>query len=166
MARAAFRDVSSLLSGSVIAKPFGVASTMLFARILSKEIDLPGLPDVLAGIPNLVLTFGIFSTFMRELPPLFREDEAQARSLILTGALAVLGATLLAALAAVVFAPEIAGRIASCISDDDRHPAKRYDPSGQRLRKVAADIFKSVESQGDVVEFVVVQVSVYVCDRR
>ena len=37
MARAAFRDVSSLLSGSVIAKPFGVASTMLFARILSKD---------------------------------------------------------------------------------------------------------------------------------
>ena len=74
---------------------------------------------------------------MRELPPLFREDEAQARSLILTGALAVLGATLLAALAAVVFAPEIAGRIASCISwtmivirpNATTHPASDYGRS-------------------------------------
>ena len=84
MARAAFRDVSSLLSGSVIAKPFGVASTTLFARILSKdEMAIFPVFLMLAGIPNLVLTFGIFSTFMRELPPLFREDEAQARSLTL-----------------------------------------------------------------------------------
>ena len=52
MARAAFRDVSSLLSGSVIAKPFGVASTMLFARILSKdEMAIFPVFLMLAGIP-------------------------------------------------------------------------------------------------------------------
>ena len=63
VARAAFRDVSSLLSGRVIAKPFGVASTMLFARILSKdEMAIFPVFLMLAGIANLVLTFGIFST--------------------------------------------------------------------------------------------------------
>ncbi|MFC3069200.1 oligosaccharide flippase family protein [Phenylobacterium soli] len=109
MARAAFQDVSKLLSGSVIAKLFGVASTMLFARLLTKD-QMAIFPVflMLAGIPNLVLTFGIFSTFMRELPRLFREDEARARGLVMTGSLVVIACTITAAVSAAVFSGEIA----------------------------------------------------------
>lgn len=113
-----------------------------------------------------MLTFGIFSTFVRELPPLFREDEAQARSLILTGALAVLCATLLAALAAWCSPPrsQAGSRVAFPTMivirpNATSHPASDYGRS--RRTSSTAPRVKAMSSSSSSYK-----VSVYVCDHR
>jgi O-antigen/teichoic acid export membrane protein len=105
----AHTDVFKLLSGSLLAKAFGLASTMLFARVLTKN-QMAVFPAylMLAGLPNLILTFGIFSTFMRELPSLVREDYARARSLIATGSLVIVIGTIIPSIATFYWSDAIA----------------------------------------------------------
>lgn len=94
------RDVAKLLSGSMLARAFGVVSTMLFARILTKE-QMAIFPAylMLAGLPLLVLTFGIYAAFVREIPSLLRTDEAKARSLVLAGSGIIVAGTIVPCLA-------------------------------------------------------------------
>ncbi len=96
MSAAAPKDVMKLLSGSFIAKVFGTASVMVFARILSKD-QMAVFPAylMLAGLATLVLTFGIYAAFVREVPSLLRTDPVRARSLVVTGTAIILAGTLI-----------------------------------------------------------------------
>lgn len=105
----ATKDIFKLLSGSLLAKIVGIAATMIFARILTKQ-QMAVFPIylMLAGICNLILTFGIFSQFIRELPRLVREDNNTARSLVITAAFFISLATLVPAIVAQFFSGAIA----------------------------------------------------------
>ncbi|HEX3666465.1 MAG TPA: oligosaccharide flippase family protein [Rhizomicrobium sp.] len=105
----ALKDVSKLLSGSLLAKLFGIASLMLFARVLTKS-QMAIFPAylMLAEIPNLILTLGIFSTFTRRLPSLIRENPLHARSLILTGSALIVAGTILPSVAAFYWSDAVA----------------------------------------------------------
>lgn len=102
------RDVLKLLSGSVLAKVFGIVSLMIFARLLAKD-QMAVFPAylMLAGLPLLFMTFGIYASFVRELPSLMRNDVEQARSLVVTGSAIVAAGTLLPCLAFFYFADQI-----------------------------------------------------------
>jgi len=90
------KDVMKLLSGSLVAKVFTVASMMVFTRILTKnQMAIFPAYVMLAGLVGLFLTFGIFAAFVREVPSLVRTDRAQARSLVVTGSAIVLAGTLI-----------------------------------------------------------------------
>lgn len=102
-------DIFKLLSGSLLAKVFGVASTVIFARLLTKDqMAIFPVYLMLAGVPNLILTFGILSTFTRELPSLLREDFERARSLIATGSFIIFIGTIIPSLASYYWSEEIA----------------------------------------------------------
>ena len=110
MRATALTDVSKLLSGNLLAKILGVASLMLFARILSKE-QLAVFPAylMLIGLANLFLSFGIYQYFLRTLPLLFRRDFSEARSLIATGSLIILAGTIPVVALAIAFRDKISG---------------------------------------------------------
>ncbi|HUO91791.1 MAG TPA: oligosaccharide flippase family protein [Rhizomicrobium sp.] len=105
----AHTDVAKLLSGNVLAKIFGLAATMLFARLLTKD-QMAVFPAylMLAGVPNLILTFGILSTFTREIPSLMRSDFQRARSMMLTGSIIIIAGTVLPSVAAYFLGEQIA----------------------------------------------------------
>ena len=109
MADNARTDVAKLLSGSLLAKVFGLAATMVFARLLTKD-QMAVFPAflMLAGVPNLILTFGILSTFTREIPSLMRSDFQRARGMILTGSVVIFVGTILPSIAAYLFSDQVA----------------------------------------------------------
>ncbi|HEY5048125.1 MAG TPA: oligosaccharide flippase family protein [Rhizomicrobium sp.] len=95
------KDVVKLLSGSLVAKVFGIGAVMLFARVLPKD-QMAIFPAylMLAGLSTLFVTFGIYAAFVREVPSLLRTDEARARSLVMTGSGVILAGTLIPCVAA------------------------------------------------------------------
>ncbi|MBS0472152.1 MAG: oligosaccharide flippase family protein [Proteobacteria bacterium] len=101
--------MSKVLVGSLLAKSFGIASIVLFTRFLTKQ-ELAVFPVflMLAGLCDLILTLGMFSQFLRELPSLLREDYDRARSLVVTTSALILLGTIVPALAAVLAHREIA----------------------------------------------------------
>jgi O-antigen/teichoic acid export membrane protein len=105
----AIRDISKLLSGSVLAKVFGVASLMLFSRVLPKD-QMAIFPAYLTmlGLPSLFLSFGVFQTMIRKLPSLIREDESEARSLAMTASAVIIVGTVAVCLVALPFCDRIA----------------------------------------------------------
>jgi len=105
----AIKDVSRLLSGSLVAKLFGVVALMLFSRVLPKD-EMAVFPAYLTliGIPSLFLSFGAFQTLIRKLPSLVREDFAQARSLAMTTSVVIVAGTVLVCLLALPFSDRIA----------------------------------------------------------
>lgn len=117
MRQSALLDVSRLLSGNLLAKLLGIASLMLFTRLLTKD-QLAVFPAflMLIGLANLFLSFGIYQYFLRQLPLLFRTDREQARSLCATGSLIIIGGTVPVAILAVVFRE----RISTWLFDDPR----------------------------------------------
>ncbi len=114
----AMRDLSKLLSGNVIARGVGFATTMLFARLLAKEqMAIFPVYLMLNGIAVIVLDFGVTPLFSRLLPSLLVEDFATARSLYWTGLVIVLGgAAIVSALTA-----HFAHPIALLLFHDSRH---------------------------------------------
>lgn len=109
MARAAFRDAGKLLSGNLLAKLFGVATLMLFTRILPKQqVAIFPAYLMMTGIGALFFSCGIYQTLVRKLPSLVREDPATARSLVVTGTATVMLGTIAVVLAALVFSDRIA----------------------------------------------------------
>ena len=109
MSSTALGDISKLLSGSVLAKLFGVAALILFTRYLTKQ-EMAVFPAylMLAGLCDLILTFGIFSQVLREIPTLCHEAPLKARSLAVTSSALILVGTILPAIAAFFFRQEIA----------------------------------------------------------
>lgn len=109
MTKGAQRDVFKLIGGSAAAKLFGIASTMLFARLLSKE-QMAVFPAflMLAGLPVLFLTFGIFAAFVRDVPALLRTDKTLVRSLIVTGSGVIVIGTIVPTFAAYWWSDRIA----------------------------------------------------------
>ena len=87
----ASRDVLKLLSGTLVARLFGLASITVFARLLSKH-EMAVFPAylMLTGLSSLVLTLGIFSLFTRDIPSLMQNDSVRMRSLIITGSAVIL----------------------------------------------------------------------------
>jgi len=92
-----------------LAKAFGVASLILFTRLLTKQ-EMAAFPIflMLAGLCDLILTFGIFSQVLRELPSLWREDQPGARSLVVTSSAIILAGTTIPAVIAFVWCSPIA----------------------------------------------------------
>jgi O-antigen/teichoic acid export membrane protein len=82
---------------------------MLFARVLTKA-QLAIFPAylMLAEIPNLILTLGIFSTFTRRLPSLILSDPVRARSLMLTGSAIIVAGTTIPSVAAFYWSDAVA----------------------------------------------------------
>jgi len=105
----AIRDVSKLLTGSLLAKLFGVAALMLFSRVLPRD-EMAVFPAYLTliGIPSLFLSFGAFQTLIRKLPSLVREDFAEARSLAMTTSVVIVAGTILVCLLSLPFSGRIA----------------------------------------------------------
>ncbi len=108
--KGAVKDFSKLLSGNLLARAFGFAATMLFARVLTKE-QLAIFPVylMLNGIAVILLDCGITPLFSRLLPSLFREDVETARSLLWTGLAFVVAGALLVSASTALFASQIAG---------------------------------------------------------
>jgi O-antigen/teichoic acid export membrane protein len=98
MLSAAVKDISRLVGGSILARSLGIISTMLFARILAKD-EMAVFPAFLmiAGLFNLLLDAGIYSTMVRELPSLLWEDRGTARSMIQTSSLLITASCLIVA---------------------------------------------------------------------
>lgn len=109
MTTGAQKDVIKLVGGSAAAKLFGIASTMLFARLLTKD-QMAVFPAflMLAGLPVLFLTFGIFSAFIRDVPVLLRTDSRLVRSLIVTGSGVIILGTIVPTAAAYWWSDKVA----------------------------------------------------------
>lgn len=104
------KDVVKLLSGSVIATLFRICSTVIFARVLTKS-QMAIFPTnlMLGGLIMLVLTFGIYAAFVRELPSLLRSDLTRARSLVITGTGFILAGTIIPCAACWLWSGTVAG---------------------------------------------------------
>jgi O-antigen/teichoic acid export membrane protein len=105
----ALRDFAKLLSGNVLARAFGVAGTILFARVLSKD-DMAVFPVylMLNGVAIVVFDWGITPLFVRLLPSEWQENRERARSLLMTGSIIVVAGAAAAALVASVFGYRLA----------------------------------------------------------
>lgn len=109
MTTSAEKDVFKLLGGSAAAKVLGIASMILFTRLLTKD-QMAVFPAflMLAGLPVLFLTFGIFAAFIRDVPGLLRTDKALVRSLIVTGSGIIILGTIVPTVAAYWWSDRIA----------------------------------------------------------
>ncbi len=92
-----------MLISSLLAKLFGIASLVIFTRLLAKQ-ELAVFPAflMLAGLCDLILTLGMFSQFLRELPSLLRENYDRARSLVVTTSTLIVAGTIIPALGAIL----------------------------------------------------------------
>lgn len=90
------KDISKLIFGNVAIKIIGIGMLIFYARTLTKqEMAIFPVYFMLSDLASLVLSFGIFPTFIKRLPSLFIEDITQAKKMIFTGSMIVILGTVL-----------------------------------------------------------------------
>lgn len=82
----AYRDLGKLLLGGAAIKLLGIAATLVFVRVLTKnELAIFPLYFMLRAAADRTLDLGITSYFTRMLPALLHRNREEARSLLFTG---------------------------------------------------------------------------------
>ena len=79
-------NVLQLFSASAFSRLLSIFALAFYARYLTKEeLSLIPIYGMIGGMSVLLSNFGIFPTFVKLLPSLFKKDEEKARSLVRTG---------------------------------------------------------------------------------
>lgn len=107
--RKAVASISHLLVGNIAAKIIGIVALMVYARMLPKE-QLAYFPlfGMLSGLATLIFGFGVLPTFVKILPVALKENPAEARAVVYTGAALILTGTLVVTVLSFFFADVLA----------------------------------------------------------
>jgi len=85
-------NVSQLVSGDIFAKLIGMFVLVFYVRYLPKEyLALLPVYGILTGMSTLIFSFGIFPTLVRSLPSMLKENLDEARAMIFTSSIIILG---------------------------------------------------------------------------
>ena len=102
------RDISVLLTGSLVTKIIGLAALMFYARVLSKaELAVFPIYLMLSELSLVLPSFGVMPTLIKTLPLQLKHDQDTARGLIYTSSTIVIWGTILVSVAAYIFSPDI-----------------------------------------------------------
>jgi O-antigen/teichoic acid export membrane protein len=105
----AYRDLGKLLLGGAAIKLLGIAATLIFVRLLTKEqLAIFPIYLMLRGLADGTLDLGITPYFIRVLPSFLREGRDKTRSLLFTGIPIVYGGLAVATAGTFFFADQIA----------------------------------------------------------
>ena len=105
----AYRDLGKLLLGGAAIKLLGIAATLIFVRLLTKEqLAIFPIYMMLRGLADGMLDFGITSYFIRMLPSFLREGRDKARSLLRAGIPIVYAGLAVVTVATFLFSDQIA----------------------------------------------------------
>ena len=108
----AYRDLGKLLLGGAAIKLLGIAATLIFVRVLTKqELAVFPLYFMLRAVADRLLDFGITPYFIRVLPSFLREGRDRTRSLLFTGVPIVYAGLAVVTLLTFIFADTIAGLV-------------------------------------------------------
>lgn len=100
--------VSKLILAEIIIKPVSLVALIFYMRYLSKE-ELSILPifEMLGSMSSIILGFGLFPTFIRNLPQLFKKSIEEARSIIASGSLILFSSSLIFSIIIYIYSNEI-----------------------------------------------------------